>query len=139
MYNKTCCVDSDCNEKWPTEDAETFKLAQVVRLGKLKIPQQQEILVTLSAQIDIFTLNTATSKRDPFDPVNYYGNIGGTKAMAGIDVDLVAVSLNSTGQEVEHYCAPGKVTMASRMVEVRLSSRLLEVVTCLLNNFSFYP
>lgn len=122
-YANTC--DLSINEK-----GHNFVLNQVVGLGKLKIPQSHEILVTLSAQINIFTLNTATSTkkggRDQFDPEDYYGNIGGTAAMAGVMVGLLAV--DSDGDETT--CEPGEVIMASRFVEVRLlAHRHLLVIT----------
>lgn len=92
-------------------------LEQTSDLGLLKIPQGKEILATLSAEINLFTLNTATSetKGGPNKEENT-GNIGVTKTMAGVDVELVAISDTT---EEDFTCAPGKITMASRFVELR--------------------
>ena len=88
-------------------------LNQVVPLGKIKIPNDKEILITLSAQINLFTLNTATSKK-PSD--SYYGNIGATSAMAAVAVKVYAVP-KGNGDTI--LCEPGEVTMSSRYVELR--------------------
>jgi len=88
---------------------------QFADLGKIKIPQDKEILINLSAQINIFTLNTATSKKGRQD--EFYGNIGATSAMAGVDVRLYAIPERAGGIGV--LCEPGRVTMASRYVELR--------------------
>jgi hypothetical protein len=101
-------------------DAETSSnlvFSQVAPLNRMKIPNDKEVLITVSAQIDLFTMNTATSKGNKNqDSTSIYGNIGGTKAVAGINVGLFAFP--SDGAD-PIQCAPGDVTLASRMIELR--------------------
>ena len=54
-----------CDESVPWEQSvqSDLKLSQISSLGKIKIPQNKEILVTLSTQVDILTVNQATSKK----------------------------------------------------------------------------
>lgn len=92
-----------------------LKLSQISSLGKIKIPQNKEILVTLSSQIDILTVNQATSKK-PSDRTEFWGNIGGTYSFAGVDVEIIAKAADGT---MSDPCLPGKVTMASRAVELK--------------------
>lgn len=87
-------------------------LSQISNLGKIKIPQNKEILVTLSAQIDILTVNQATSKKQT---TSYWGNIGGTSSYAGVTVEIHAMASDGTSVT----CLPGEVTMASRAIELK--------------------
>ena len=105
-----------CDESVPWEQSvqSDLKLSQISSLGKIKIPQNKEILVTLSTQIDILTVNQATSKK-PSGSTEYWGNIGGTSAYAGVVVELFAKATDGTLTS----CLPGKVTMASRAVELK--------------------
>ena len=89
-------------------------MLQAAPLGAIKIPNDKEISITLSAQVDLFSVNTATSKKGKQD--TFSGTIGATSTMAGVDVELHAVPVGG-GDTVE--CAPGAVTMASRYVELR--------------------
>lgn len=107
-----CLVDF-CSEN--ASKSEDMVLEQVVGLGKIKIPNNKEILVTLSSQINIFTVNTATSRKGKDTNV---GNIGATSAMAGVKVVLYAVP-ERAGEGDAVMCQPGEVTMASRYVELR--------------------
>lgn len=116
IWGDNVCVNGQCLDTFCGEESDTtndFVLSQGVALGKIKIPNNKEILLTLSAQINIFTLNTATSKKPT---TSYYGNIGATSAMAGIDVAIYALPQRGGGSVM---CAPGQVTMASRYVELR--------------------
>ena len=112
-------VTGFCNDNTiPKAVNGTLILDQAAPLGKIKIPQDKEILITLSAQINIFTLNTATSKKGRED--EFYGNIGATSAMAGVDVRLYAIP---EGGGNSTLCEPGQVTMAS----VTMASRDVEL------------
>lgn len=88
-------------------------VSQLAPLGKIKIPQNKEIHITLSAQIDILTVNQATSKKQT---TSYWGNIGGTTASAGVTVEVFA---QPVGEDTLIKCDPGRVTMASRAVELK--------------------
>lgn len=105
---------SDLCDESPNVFESDLKLSQISSLGKIKIPQNKEILVTLSTQIDILTVNQATSKK-PSGSTQYWGNIGGTSAYAGVVVELFANATDGTLTS----CLPGKVTMASRAVELK--------------------
>eukprot|EP00568_Trieres_chinensis_P018754 CAMPEP_0183327240 /NCGR_PEP_ID=MMETSP0160_2-20130417/83664_1 /TAXON_ID=2839 ORGANISM="Odontella Sinensis, Strain Grunow 1884" /NCGR_SAMPLE_ID=MMETSP0160_2 /ASSEMBLY_ACC=CAM_ASM_000250 /LENGTH=293 /DNA_ID=CAMNT_0025495365 /DNA_START=129 /DNA_END=1010 /DNA_ORIENTATION=- len=94
--------------------SEDFALAQATPLGLMKVPQGQEILATLSAEIDIVTLTTATSTTKG-KKEQETSNVGSTKAMAGVSVELVAIKEDTREQKV---CSPGPVTMASRFVQL---------------------
>lgn len=105
-------IDALCNSAESDTNENMLNLTQISPLGLIKIPQNKEILVTLSSQIDILTVNQATSKK-PTD--SYWGNIGGTYAFAGVNVKLSAV--NTEGDKTT--CYPGEITLASRAVELK--------------------
>lgn len=106
-------------------------LSQFANVGMMKIPQGKEMLINLSAQIDILTVNTATSVKNggralakpggvnPVDPDNFYGNIGATSASAGVTVSLFAIPQRPSGAKTVECKPEGGVTMASRYVELR--------------------
>ena len=102
-----------CEGAGPFGSNDDAIILQISSLGKIKIPQKQDILATLSSQIEILTVNQATSKKRAEDP--YFGNIGGTYSFAGVTVEMIAEASDGTVTK----CHPGKITMASRAVELK--------------------
>lgn len=111
--DKNTIVTDICGGGVGGTNTEDFMLDQQVSLALLKIPQSKEILVGLSTQVSLMTINTATSQKGK--TTEYFGNIGATGAFAGLGVTLYAV--NSDNKAIE--CHPGEVTLASRYVELR--------------------
>lgn len=103
-------------------------MASTVLMATIDVPQQKDLLIGVSAQIGLVTLTQAKGKNT--DP-----SLGSALASAGVDVTL---ELREAGtNNVVQIAAPGPVTFASRLQELKvdvndLDGSLTEVTVSLM-------